>query len=169
MTDFVHKAAMKKEEYLIAQEKQSSLTEQKRKNFFKELRGKMIEDHNEGYDSGLLNKQNDYFILPDGTLTEKFKHDLISVKEEQMAMFQNSVETAKRAEPDLFGIKRRNCKICLEECAGYVTRRVLSASDSSEFPTFCDSCNCPAYFHEIESDQMKFPEELAEVLTKHSI
>jgi hypothetical protein len=70
-------------------------------------------------------------------------------------MFEKSVETAKRSEVDIFGIKRRNCRVCLEDCAGYLTSSVMftpSDEATGEFPTFCMNCSCPADFHEIESE-----------------
>ena len=40
---------------------------------------------------------------------------------------------------------------------------------TGEFPTFCMNCACPADFHEIESEQLKFPEDLSQVLTNYNI
>jgi len=57
-----------------------------RQNFLSSLRQTMLEDHNtKGAKSGgLLNKDANYYITPDGKLTEAFVHELDDLKEEEI-------------------------------------------------------------------------------------
>ena len=65
--------------------------------------------------------------------------------------FQNKLKSARPADHDLFGVRRRVCEICAGECSGYEPTKVLFGG-RGEFPTFCRHCNCPAHFHKVEEE-----------------
>jgi hypothetical protein len=82
------------------------------------------------------------------------------------------LKASRAARTDLFGIKRRYCEVCLEDCIGYEANTQMfpsSIETAGEFPTFCKHCQCPAFFHSVIEDDMEFPEDLARQLTSHNI
>lgn len=70
----------------------------------------------------------------------------------------------KGGSDDVFGVHRVSCKVCEEECAGYMASLTVfkPVSDEAEiqFPTFCRNCKCPAFFHEPIPKELTFPENL---------
>jgi len=73
--------------------------------------------------------------------------------------------------PDLFGILRRRGTGLAEGCCGYHPQGVVCPSPESEldFPTFCQNCGCPAYFHQIVKAEGTLPEPLAATIGSFNI
>lgn len=73
--------------------------------------------------------------------------------------------------PDLFGVLRRQCHACPDVCIGYRAQGVVCPSPSGEldFPTFCQNCGYPAYFHPVVKSKDALPESLAASLRSYNI
>lgn len=89
---------------------------------------------------------------------------------EQQLTALDAVATGAAA-PDLFGIFRRRCEACKTACSGYHPSRVVCPSSKSEldFPTFCQSCGCPACFHLIVDTGGALPRHMADSITSFNI
>ena len=141
----------------------------------------MVEDHNRnaaegGTTTGLLNADTNYYYKDVGDdkveLTEVFRNKIRDLSKMEIKELEMKIDEARPAHPDVFGIKRRFCTVCQDECPGYQANKILFSSgrDSrGEFATFCEHCNCPAYFHKIEEENMEFPRDLAEQLATKNI
>ena len=101
-------------------------------------------------------------------MTENFKASLRTTMDEQAKIIDDKIKTARPADRDLFGIKRRLCEVCTVDCSGYEPQKVLFGG-RGEFPTFCRHCNCPAYFHRVEEEQHMIPESLSDLITGKNI
>ena len=81
----------------------------------------MIEDlaETDGRVGFLDGQKNGVFVAADGSLTNNFKTQLLTLKDEEIELFEEKVKNARPADKDLFGIKRRICEVCTIECSGY--------------------------------------------------
>ena len=79
--------------------------------------------------------------------------------------------STQRPVADLFGVLRRRCDTCGDHCPGYQPQGTICASKSSEldFPTFCQNCGCPGFFHQIVKSKSSLPESLAESIKSFNI
>ena len=105
----------------------------------------MVEDHNRttaegGTTTGLLKADTSYYYNDDATLTEVFRNEIRQLTQDEMEELETRIAEARPAQADVFGIKRRFCTVCLEECPGYQANKILFSTgrDSrGEFATFC--------------------------------
>ena len=112
----------------------------------------MVEDQSEGIGGvGLLGAGGSAFVPGSYALSENFKGQLRQVQDEELRLFEQKLKNARPADLDLFGIKRRYCEVCNDQCSGYEPTKVLFGG-RGEFPTFCKHCNCPAHFHKVEEE-----------------
>ena len=130
----------------------------------------MIEDlaQTEGRVGFLDSKTSGVLVNAQGGLTDNFRTQLRTLQEEETQLFEEKLKSARPADKDLFGIKRRICTVCAEDCGGYEPTRVLFGG-RGEFPTFCAQCNCPAHFHKIEDEKHEIPTALTDLLTGKNI
>lgn len=49
-------------------------------------------------------------------MTENFKKDLRKSMDEEAERFEDKIKSARPADRDLFGIKRRYCEVCEIDC-----------------------------------------------------
>lgn len=137
-----------------------------------------LEDDREG-NYELIQKASDKQGLDaTGKLTQEFIDDLREFKEEEMLRLEESIKNARQPSEDMFGIKRRFCRVCEKGCIGYEPINMLvpnlagAGGSLGEFPTFCKNCKCPAYFHQVVVDVVKdivFPPELSETVKNYNI
>ena len=154
--------------------------EQELKEFQSALRETLIDEQNDagaGEGGGLMPRDAGTYVNADGTLTEVFKAELRQLQADELADLEDKIRDARPAATDVFGIKRRFCGVCEEDCRGYQANRVLfttgqdgaGGEGQGEFPTFCRHCGCPAHFHKPEEERVDFPQDLAEQLVSKNI
>lgn len=129
----------------------------------------MIEDFKEGEGHvGFLDYSSNLHVTKDGQLTDNFRKDLRKSMDEEAERLEEKIKSARPADRDLFGIKRRFCEVCELDCQGYEPQKVLFGG-KGEFPTFCRHCNCPAHFHKVEEETQMIPETLSDLITGKNI
>ena len=142
----------------------SGATAAGRAEFVAALRGTISETAAGGglmLDDGNKNADADCVDPITGALTSHFRQQLQLISEQQLTALDALATGA--AAPDLFGIFRRRCEACKTACDGYHPSRVVCPSTKSEldFPTFCQSCGCPACFHLIVDTGGSLPRSMA--------
>lgn len=76
----------------------------------------------------------------------------------------------KKPTPDIMGVTRASCSLCIRSCECYEPLEVflLELSENSYsntfIPTLCRNCKCPAYFHPPVQKELNFPRDLKEGL-----
>jgi hypothetical protein len=100
-----------------------------------------------------------------GGFTQKFKSELQLIAGEQLSRLE--ALTSRAASQDLFGVLRRRCEACQDNCAGYEPQGAVcpSGSRALDFPTFCQNCGCPACFHLVVQTGGALPEPVARTIT----
>lgn len=83
-----------------------------------------------------------------GHLTKGMIDELREIKYVELINLEEKIKNARLPTEDIFGIKRRFCKICESGCAGYEPNSLMVPLPG-EFPTFCKACKCPAHFHQV--------------------
>lgn len=130
-----------------------------------------IKEDQEGEYSGLFGQRGGPGrIDEEGNLGSTLIDDLREFKQDELMRLEEAILNARQPTEDLFGIKRRFCKVCQQGCNGYLPNNTM-VPQPGEFPTFCKHCKCPAHFHSVcESPaDIKFPEDLKECLHSYNI
>lgn len=52
------------------------------------------------------------------------------MSEEQIKLLESKIVDLKPPQEDIFGIKRRFCQVCAQDCAGYQSSNFLFASST---------------------------------------
>jgi hypothetical protein len=61
-------------------------------------------------------------------LTNDFKLELQEFKEEELEKLELSLKNARLPTEDIFGVKRRFCKVCEQGCIGYEPQKMMFKS-----------------------------------------
>ena len=117
---------------------------------------------------GIFSGDNNPYVSGDGQLTEHFRGELREIRDQEAEFFEAKLKSARPADRDLFGIKRRDCEVCGTDCSGYEPTKQLFGG-RGEFPTFCRHCGCPAHFHKVEGEAHEIPVSLTDLLTGRNI
>ena len=113
----------------------------------------MVQDQAQGNvktSYGLIDRRVGYYLDEKNQMTEEFKNEMRIKSAEEIYKLESTIRNARPPMKDYFGIKRRFCTICENDCPGYTGSSLpFSANSQSaiEFPTFCKVCSCPAHFH----------------------
>ena len=79
----------------------------------------MAEEQEEGAGGrGIFAGGNNPYVSGDGQLTEHFRGELRDIADQEAEVFEAKLKSARPADRDLFGIKRRDCEID-PDCSGY--------------------------------------------------
>lgn len=129
-----------------------------------------LKEDKEGQFSSIVKPSDELHMDEDGNISKALIDDLREFKAEELLNLEESIKNARLPTEDLFGIKRRFCKVCEKGCTGYLPN-TLMVPQPGEFPTFCKNCKCPAHFHNIcvDPEDIAFPEDLKVALQNHNI
>ena len=100
-------------------------------------------------------------------MTNQTLRELDEWKATELERFDDFVES-KSTHEDFFGIERMSCQICMKLCEGF-TPATNFVNPRAGFPTFCEACSCPSFFHVVSPDQLTFPEDLVKSLYRHKL